>query len=308
MKIDPKHLAAIEVIRREASLTRAAVELGTSQPALSRTLSDLEIRLGTRIFDRRSRPWTLTRLGEVFARQGATVLRAQQQATEGFEHFTVGGLDSLRLAGPPFFTDGAISFWLARFRAAYPNISFELSYGYSDDLRDAIRSGRADVAIYPVGVGDVVGDLTFTPLIDGRNVIACRSGHPILRLAFPRPLALLDYGWVSPPPGSPLALDMSTILADLEMQEAEIVLSGGTLASVMNFVANTDCLTVLPEATVLSLGRVFGLEIVPIAARTPHRPLGLLSRPAPELSHSARAFVDFVHSAFADIGKEDNAR
>lgn len=303
MKIDPKHLAAIEVIRRESSLTRAAAELGTSQPALSRTLSDLEIRLGFKIFDRRSRPWTLTRLGEVFARQGATVLRAQQQASEGLEQFTVGGRDSLRLAGPPFFTDGAISIWLARFRNAHPNISFELSYGYSDDLRDAVRSGRADVAIYPVGLGDVVGDLTFTPLIEGRNVIACRKGHPILRLAFPRPLALLDYGWVSPPPGSPLALDMSTILADLEMQEAEIVLSGGTLASVMNFVSNSDCLTVLPEATVHSLGRVFDLQTVPIATRTPNRPIGLLSRPSPELAYSARAFLDFVHSAF---GRDDD--
>ena len=204
MKIDPKHLAAIEVVRREASLTRAAAEIGTSQPALSRMLSDLEIRLGAKLFDRRSRPWMLTRLGEVFARQGATVLRAQQQASEGFEHVTAGGRDSLRLAGPPFFTDGAISIWLARFRQEHPNVSFELSYGYSSDLREAVRSGRADIAIYPVGLGDVVGDLTFTPLIDGKNVIACREGHPILRLAYPRPLALLDYGWVSPPPGSPL--------------------------------------------------------------------------------------------------------
>lgn len=299
MKIDPKHLAAIEVVRREASLTRAAAALGTSQPALSRMLSDLEIRLGAPLFDRRSRPWALTRLGEVFARQGATVLRAQDQASEGFQKFQVGGRDSLRLAGPPFFTDGAVSLWLARFRSAHPEISLELSYGYAEDLREAVAAGRADIAIYPVGLGDVVDDLVFTPLIDGKNVIACRGGHPILRLSYPRPLALLDYGWVSPPPGSPLALDMATILADLEMQEAQIVLAGGTLASTMNFVANTDCLTVLPKASVLSLGRVFGLTIVPIETRTPHRPVGLLCRPAPELSFAGRRFVDFIRAAFA---------
>lgn len=298
MKIDPKHLAAIEVVRREASLTRAAAAIGTSQPALSRMLSDLESRLGARLFDRRSRPWKLTRLGEVFARQGATVLRAQAQASEGFEHFTAGGRDSLRLAGPPFFTDSAISVCLARFRSEHPNVSFELTYGYSEELRDAVRSGRADIAVYPVGLGDVVADLTFTPLIDGKNVIACRDGHPILRLAYPRPLALLEYGWVSPPPGSPLALDMATILADLDMREAEIVLSGGALAAVMSFVANSDCLTVLPEAAVLTLGRIFDLRIVPIETRTPHRPLGLLSRPAPELTYASRAFLDFAKAAF----------
>ncbi len=298
MKIDPKHLIAIEVVRREASLTRAAAAIGTSQPALSRTLSDLEARLGAKLFDRTSRPWKLTRLGEVFARQGATVLRAQQQASEGFEHVTAGGRDNMRLAGPPFFTDGAVSYWLARFRAMHPKVSFEISYGYSRDLREAVRLGDADIAIYPVGVGDVVDDLTFAPLIDGKNVITCRSGHPILRFTYPRPLALLDYGWVSPPSGSPLAIDMTTVLADLDMREAEIVLSGGSLAGVMNFIAHSDCLTVLPEATVLSLGKVFDLKIVPIETRTPHRPIGLLSRPAPELAFACRAFLDFMQDAF----------
>lgn len=299
MKVDPKHLAAVETVRQEASLTRAAAALGTSQPALSRMLSDLEIRLGSTLFDRSTRPWTLTRLGEVFARQGATVIRAQEQAHEGFEQFRAGGRDRLCLAGPPFFTDGAISVWLARFRAANPNITFELAYGYAEELRDAVRSGRSDVAIYPVGLGDVVDDLTFTPLIDGKNAIVCRADHPILRLSYPRPLALLDYGWVSPPPGSPLASDMATILADLDMHEAEVVLSGGTLACVMNFVANSDCLTVLPEETARSLGQVFGLRTVAIETRTPHRPLGLLSRPEAELAFAARTFVDFVRAAFS---------
>jgi DNA-binding transcriptional LysR family regulator len=300
MKFDPKHLIAVEIVRREASLTRAAQVLGTSQPALSRTLSDLEIRVGAPLFDRRTRPWTLTRLGEGLARQGATVLRAQERANQEFENFKTGGKDRLRLAGPPFFTDGAVTMWLARFRNENPDVAFELSYGYGAELETAVATGRADLAIYPVGLGDLPPDLVFTPLTEATNVIVCRSGHPILRLAYPRPLALLDYGWVSPPAGSPLADDMAIILQTLDMQEAEIVMAGGLLAGVLSFVAQTDCLTVIPEAALKALGPTYDLQAVPIEFGTPTRRLGLLSRPEAELGFAARTFAAFMRTAFRD--------
>lgn len=298
MKIDPKHLSMIEVIRSEASLTRAADVLGTSQPALSRTLSDLEIRLGAPIFDRASRPWALTRLGEALARQGATVLRAQARAGQEFEAFRSGARGRLRIAGPPFFTDGAVSQMLPSFNDQYPEVAFELSYGYAEDLSEAVRSGRADLAIYPLGVGETLEDLTFTHLIDGRNVIVCREGHAILRLAYPRPLALLDYGWVMPPEGSPLASDMASILAELQMHEAEIVLYGGSLAGVLSYVSASDTLTVVPEAVSRTIGPLYRLRQVPIETRTPSRPLGVLSRPTPELGHGARAFIRHLQAGF----------
>ncbi len=298
MRIDPKHLALIEVIRTESSLTRAAEVLGTSQPALSRTLSDLEIRLGAPLFDRASRPWALTRLGEVLARQGATVLRAQTRAAQDLDAFQSGARGRLRIAGPPFFTDGAVAHILPGFHERFPDVAFELTYGYAADLSEAVRSGRADLAVYPLGVGETLEDLTFTRLIEGRNVIVCREGHPILRLAYPRPLALLDYGWVMPPEGSPLSADMSAILSELQMHEAEIVMTGGSLAGVLGYVAGSDTLTVLPEAVALTMGQLYELRQVPIKTRTPNRPLGVLSRPPAELGQAARAFIEHLHSAF----------
>jgi DNA-binding transcriptional LysR family regulator len=269
VKIDPKHLSAIEVIRSEASMTRAAQVLGTSQPALSRMVSDLEIRLGAPLFDRTTRPWALTRLGEALARQGATVLRAQARASQEFDAFRSGAKGRLRIAGTPFITDGVLAPMLPGFRARFPDVVFDLSYGYADELIEAVRSGRADLSVYPLGVGEALEDLTFTPLIEGRNVIVCRAQHPILRLAFPRPLALLDYGWVMPPRGSPLAADMASILSELQMHEAEIVLHGGSLAAVLGYIAASDTLTVLPEAVALTMGPIHGLRRVPIETRTP---------------------------------------
>ncbi|MEM8787629.1 MAG: LysR family transcriptional regulator [Pseudomonadota bacterium] len=300
MNIDAKHLSAVEIIRREGGLTRAASVLRTSQPAPSRMISDLEIRLDAPIFDRSSRPWALTALGASLATQGASVIRAQQQAARDLEQFKFGTGAAIRMIGPQFLTDGVIARLLPAFRDRHPGVSFEIDSGYADKLIDAVRFGPADIAFYPRGVGEIEDDLHFTPLASVRNVIACRAGHPLLQLTRPRPLALLDYGWIVPPMGSPLRADMELVLSDLEMQDADIVFAGGSLASVLSFLAGTDCLTVLPKWTVASMGALFDIQIVEIDAVTPRRLLGILSRRRRELSNTTNAFIDYITAQLGD--------
>jgi DNA-binding transcriptional LysR family regulator len=110
----------------------------------------------------------------------------------------------------------------------------------------------------------------------------------------------LRYGWVSPPPGSPLAEDMAVILQRWTCSEAEIVMTGGSLAGVLSFVAQTECLTVIPEAALKALGPTYDLQAVPIEFGTPTRRLGLLSRPEAELGFAARTFAAFMRTAFRD--------
>ena len=294
MKIDAKHLAALEVIREEGSLTRAAAVLATSQPALSRLVSEFEHRLASPLFDRSVQPWRLTKLGEALALQGRAVLRAQNRATSELVDFRTGRSGTIHLAGPPYFSDSVIVSLLPRFCEKNPGVSFQISYGYAAELRDAVMSGRSDLALYPLPEGDTPGDLEFSRMFDAQNVIACRAGHPILELAYPRPLALLDYGWIVPPEGSPLAQDMRTVLSYLDMDAAEIVFAGASLAGVLRFLQQSDCLAVLPELTVASLGKPYGIQRVPIDTQTPRRTLGVLSRPRNELDLKTKGCLDFL--------------
>jgi DNA-binding transcriptional LysR family regulator len=57
-------LIALLAVERERSFTRAAARLGVSQPALSRTIRDLEARLGLRLLTRNTRSVAPTEAGE----------------------------------------------------------------------------------------------------------------------------------------------------------------------------------------------------------------------------------------------------
>src|SRR6478609_3070107 len=57
-------LIAFLAVARKRSFTRAAAQLGVSQPALSRTIRDLEARLGLRLLTRNTRSVAPTEAGE----------------------------------------------------------------------------------------------------------------------------------------------------------------------------------------------------------------------------------------------------
>ena len=61
-------LRAFEAAARHSSFNRAAEELGTHQPSVSRYIAELEHEIGVRLFERSHRSVTLTPAGEVFHR------------------------------------------------------------------------------------------------------------------------------------------------------------------------------------------------------------------------------------------------
>ena len=64
-------LRAFEAAARQRSFTAAAVELGTTQPAISQQIKRLEEQLGTRLFDRIYRGIELTEAGTILFRAGS---------------------------------------------------------------------------------------------------------------------------------------------------------------------------------------------------------------------------------------------
>ena len=68
-------LIALLAVAREGSFTRAAAKLGVSQPALSRTISNLEARLGLRLLARSTRSVATTEAGERLIRTVTTLRR-----------------------------------------------------------------------------------------------------------------------------------------------------------------------------------------------------------------------------------------
>ncbi|MFD9907917.1 LysR family transcriptional regulator [Streptomyces sp. NPDC059063] len=82
MIIELRHLRAFLVIADEGNVTRAAARLHVGQPALSRTLRQLEDHFGTRLADRSTHHFELTAEGRTFRDKAAAAIAAVETALD----------------------------------------------------------------------------------------------------------------------------------------------------------------------------------------------------------------------------------
>ena len=81
-RIKHRHLTCFEEVARQKSIGKAAMSLAISQPAVSKTIRELEEILGVELFDRTHRSVELTAYGEVFLRYASASIAALRLGVE----------------------------------------------------------------------------------------------------------------------------------------------------------------------------------------------------------------------------------
>jgi DNA-binding transcriptional LysR family regulator len=166
-----RELTYFRAVAEELNFSHAAARLGIAQPPLSRAISQLERRLGVRLFDRDTRRVSLTPAGEVLLAESAHVLDAIAAAT----HRTQRAGRGLVVTAKP----GLASSLLREVVAAYRGAAEILVSGFGEQA-DLVRSGRADAALMgsPCRAADRRG-LDFEPLVSEHRVAVLPAGHPL---------------------------------------------------------------------------------------------------------------------------------
>ncbi|MFE7168353.1 LysR family transcriptional regulator [Streptomyces sp. NPDC057616] len=141
MTIELRHLRSFLVIAEEGNITRAAARLHVGQPALSRTLRQLEDHLGTRLVDRSTHHLELTAEGRTFRDKAAAALAAVDTALDprGVRSWP------LRLGHPwAALGDHTIPL-LRRWDERYPDVPLQLLR--IDDRTAGLTQGKVDAAL-----------------------------------------------------------------------------------------------------------------------------------------------------------------
>ncbi|WP_170429475.1 LysR family transcriptional regulator [Ruegeria arenilitoris] len=298
MKLDPRHLEILAAIVEAGGLTEGAVLLGKSQPSVSRSVSLLEDRVGEPLFQPTRRPLQPTELGLALAQEGQRILDAGRQASRLVNEYRQGLAGAIRVAGTPIFMDGVISSVIAEFQAEHPSIRIDQSYGYPTELLSKISGEALDVAILPIRPADVADEFEFRQILPGRNVIACRAGHPLARKKTVKLEDITDYSWIAPPANSPLFRDLRNTLDGIGVRDLKISFTGGSLSAVVNVLTGSDSLTVLPFSVVFMMQRQKTLTALPIKIGDPDRHLGCVTLSGRHMSASTHRLLEFIERKF----------
>ena len=104
-------------------------------------------------------------------------------------------------------------------------------------------------------------------------------------------------------PGSPLLLDLHTILLALGISEVAIRYSGGSLMSVVNYVAETDALAIFPHSVVFSMRHEHRIAVIPLDIPQPKRSMGILSSNLTPLSAACQKVAMHIQREFDGLAK-----
>ncbi|MTE01970.1 LysR family transcriptional regulator [Paracoccus sp. YIM 132242] len=301
MRLNERHLMQLAAVLDAGGVSEGAALLGLTQPAVSRSLSMLEARIGEPLFVKGRRPLQATPLAAQLAAQGRVILAASRQASDAVQGFVKGSKGLVRVGGVPFFMDAMISRMIGAFQCREPEITIQQSYMNLPEVTAALEGDQIDLGIVAIGEVSSGPGFEFTEILPGRNVVACRPSHPLMRKRPVEAGDLTAYPWVAPLPGSPLMSDLQMILMSIGMSDLNIRYSGGSLLSVVNVLAETDALAVLPFSVVFALRDGGHVTVLPYQIPQPNRSLGIMRRAGGLRNPASDRFASHVIAAFDSL-------
>lgn len=132
---------------QERSFTRAAKKLYISQPALSATVRRVEEEFHIKIFDRSTKPFTLTLAGEEYIRSAEQILGIVNHMSRYFSKLSNLKTGKVTVGSSSFFCCYVLPEAIRRFQAQYPQIEIELVEGEVSDLQAKLQDERIDIML-----------------------------------------------------------------------------------------------------------------------------------------------------------------
>lgn len=194
--LQPKLISHFLAVADNLSISQAAEVLNLTQPALSKSIKQLEDRLGVPLFERWPTGVKLTQYGEVLARRARLIDRELSYAVTELQTLKGGASGVLRIGAGLIWSHKYLPPIIARFQKLHAGVSIELRSGVIDTLVPALIAGDLDVVCTTLDFPDS-NDYVKEPLTEIRHGIFAAARHPLAGLARVTPEQLGQYGWVT---------------------------------------------------------------------------------------------------------------
>ena len=140
--MDLRHARTFVTVAELGTVSKAALRLRITQPALSRQIIDLEHELGLQLFDRIGRRLLLTGEGEQLLSGCRVLLNSASAVTEQAQLLRHGDTGVLKIAGSPQHIESVLSQFLHRYAERYPKVQVKISEGTGSEILRLLERGE----------------------------------------------------------------------------------------------------------------------------------------------------------------------
>lgn len=309
-RIRLRHLDCFISVAQTSHVGKAAERLRMSQPAVSKTLSELEEIVGVPLLVRNRQGSRLTREGEDFLRHAVAVTDALSAAHASFGANVASTSESIFIGALPTVAPDLLPPALHAFRGTHADARVVVQTGTNNVLLQLLKTGEVDLVLGRLADPEMMVGLTFELLYVEPMVLAVRPGHPLDMHSRVSLADVMDF---------PLVVSSRNTIprhnAESLFRASGLKLPANCVETVdvslaRQIVLQTDAIWCTPLGAVRNDTVLGVLSTLRLSTTGVEEPVGLLKRSDAELSPAASAFVGCLLDAASGLraGKQGPAR
>ncbi|WP_439534096.1 LysR family transcriptional regulator [Polymorphobacter sp.] len=244
-----RHLRHFVAVVDAGNLSRAADKVCITQPALTRSIKNLEEILGAVLLERRPRGIVPTPAGNALYHYAQLMLNEAHRARDEVRAVQKGTKGELAIGIAAMFADHIIDRAVAAVCGSGRDVAMTVTQGFLEELVEALRDGRLDVIFSNLSNMKIPDDVTVEPILDIHAYVFASAGHRLAAHSGLDKQALLGERWaVVDQPHMKDFLDHYFSADGLRVPD--YVVRTNSLNLISSLIANSGFIGILPEHVV----------------------------------------------------------
>lgn len=295
-RIRLRHLHTFVAVAQQGTLGRAAETLNLSQPALSKTLNELEQLTGTRLFERGRLGAQLTLVGEQFLTHAVKVLDALNSAGQALNRKEGLNNDIVRIGALPTAALGILPTVIGQFHKQQKDITLQVATMNNTMLLAGLKSGEIDIGIGRMSDPDLMSGLNYELLFLESLKLVVRPGHPLLQetVTLSR---VMEWPVVVSPKGTVPRQNAETLLQSQGCKMPAGCIETLSASLSRQLTVDFDYVWFVPSGAVKDDLRRGVLSALPIATQGAGEPIGILTRVDATLTPGTQTLLSAIRKS-----------
>ncbi|SYO52516.1 LysR substrate-binding domain-containing protein [Klebsiella pneumoniae] len=295
-RIRLRHLHTFVAVAQQGTLGRAAETLNLSQPALSKTLNELEQLTGTRLFERGRLGAQLTLVGEQFLTHAVKVLDALNSAGQALNRKEGLNNDIVRIGALPTAALGILPTVIGQFHKQQKDITLQVATMNNTMLLAGLKSGEIDIGIGRMSDPELMSGLHYELLFLESLKLVVRPGHPLLRetVTLSR---VMEWPVVVSPKGTVPRQNAEALLQSQGCKMPAGCIETLSASLSRQLTVDFDYVWFVPSGAVKDDLRRGVLTALPIATQGAGEPIGILTRVDATLTPGTQTLLSAIRKS-----------
>ena len=296
-----RQLVVFNAVLEKNSILKAAEKLNVTQPAVTRTIREIEEIFGTTLFERNNRGVMPTLFGTTLGNRVKQILAELRYAVD--ELNSIKNADEGHVIAGTLISASAelLPNAVAALKRDYPRVVVTVKEGTNDLLLPALANGEIDIVLGRIPDSSSYFDVEHYPLYSEPLRILVSSAHPLASERGINLEDLHDLQWIVPVSESPVSQRVKDLFENAGLKLPVRIVESLSLGTNLGLLRTLDAIAFLPSSVAQYYAAMGDFKILPVQDLGHFGEVGYTVSSTRKLNPSAERLVGYIRKVANEI-------